>query len=168
MPVEQLTKGVFPQRKQASRLHNWNEFPPSFTLLVTFLPSLPKASSYPSIQRPEPRPFLCCCFPSVTLQDQGLHNTGPCTHCRYSEPMVCHCKGVKPPSALLLGKNLRYLNRLSLSWPKKQLVPKFWKDFKGNLLQTPVKEPSLAEDMLPRVPWKPVWLRWKWPTGIYL
>lgn len=48
----------------------------------------------PSIQEPEPRPFLCCFFPSVTLQDQGLHNT-PCTHCR-----VKTNARVKTPSAV--------------------------------------------------------------------
>lgn len=81
MPVGQLTQGVFSHRKKTTwRLHKYNEFPPSFTLLVTFHPSLPKASSYTSIQGPEPRhkPFVCSFFPSVTLQGQGLHNTDPC------------------------------------------------------------------------------------------
>lgn len=126
MPVEQLREVTFSQRKKTTwRLHNYNEFPPSFTLLVTFHPSLPKASSYPSFQGPKPRHklFLCCFFPSVTLQGQGLHNTDP--SCPF-QPFWTNSR-VKPFSTLLWGKDTRYSNRPSLysvvmAWKNSQFL----------------------------------------------
>lgn len=126
MPVEQLREGTFSQRKKTTwRLHNYNEFPPSFTLLVTFHPSLPKASSYPSFQGPKPRHklFLCCFSPSVTLQGQGLHNTDP--SCPF-QPFWTNSR-VKPFSTLPWGKDPRYSNRASLysvvmAWKNSQFL----------------------------------------------
>lgn len=125
MPVGQLTQGVFSHRKKTTwRLHKHNEFPPSFTLLVTFHPSLPKASSYTSIQGPEPRhkPFVCSFYPSVTLQGQGLHNTDPCCPLQ----LILNQLHNKTLFSLAVGKRseIPEQTRLTLSCQglKKQLV----------------------------------------------